>query len=100
MNTEEVIAITHTVFFGDRFSRTPREIDEAYTYIENVINSKNTIYELKDRLMSQVKWEACDCGCPNKRTPADSRSVSLIRLVQQLEIAINDNPSKEYNAAH
>ena len=97
MNAEEVIAITHTVFFGDRFSRTPREIDEAYTYIENLIN---TIYELKDRLMSQVKWEACDCGCPNKRTPADSRSVALIRLVQQLEIALNDNPSKEDNAAH
>ena len=33
MNDEDALTITRTVFYGDRFARTPREIDEAFEHI-------------------------------------------------------------------
>jgi hypothetical protein len=41
----------------------------------------------KETMLSQVKWEACDCGCPQGRKPADAVSVTWLRAVQQVEIA-------------
>jgi hypothetical protein len=41
----------------------------------------------KETMLSQVKWEACDCGCPQGRKPADAVSVTWLRAVQQVGIA-------------
>ena len=41
----------------------------------------------KETMLSQVKWEVCDCGCPQGRKPADAVSVTWLRAVQQVEIA-------------
>ena len=43
--------------------------------------------EAKETMLSQVKWEACDCGCPQGRKPTDAVSVTWLRAVQQVEIA-------------
>lgn len=45
--------------------------------------------ELKDLMLGQVKWEPCDCGCPQQRTPDGPHSVTWLRAVQQVEIAIS-----------
>lgn len=51
--------------------------------------------ELKDLMLRQVKWEPCDCGCPQQRTPAGPHSVTWLRAAQQVEIAINKAEGKE-----
>ena len=43
--------------------------------------------DAKETMLSQVKWESCDCGCPQGRTPTDAVSVTWLRAVQQVEIA-------------
>lgn len=43
--------------------------------------------ESKETMLSQVKWEACGCGCPQGRKPADAVSVTWLRAVQQVEVA-------------
>ena len=43
--------------------------------------------EAKETMLSQVKWEACDCGCPQGRKPTDAVSVTWLRAVQQVEVA-------------
>lgn len=43
--------------------------------------------EAKETMLSQVKWEVCDCGCPQGRKPTDAVSVTWLRAVQQVEVA-------------
>lgn len=43
---------------------------------------------LKDLMLRQVKWEPCDCGCPQQRTPDGPHSVTWLRAAQQVDIAI------------
>ena len=46
--------------------------------------------KLKERMLAQVVWEPCDCGCPEKRTPKDKVSVTWLRAVRQLEITLEN----------
>ena len=48
---------------------------------------EEALREAKETMLSQVKWEACDCGCPQGRKPTDAVSVTWLRAVQQVEIA-------------
>lgn len=44
---------------------------------------------LKDLMLERVKWEPCDCGCPQQRTPDGPHSVTWLRAAQKVEIAIS-----------
>lgn len=33
-----------------------------------------------------VRWEFCDCGCPNQRSPADKESVDFLRIAAHLRM--------------
>lgn len=43
---------------------------------------------LKNLMMKQVKWEPCDCGCPQQRKPDGPHSVTWLRAAYQVDIAI------------
>lgn len=45
--------------------------------------------DAKTRMMGQVKWIACDCGC-ERDTPADAASVAWVRAAQQLDRLLNN----------
>lgn len=53
--------------------------------------------EMRRVMLSRVKWEQCDCGCPSGRTPADVASVTWLRAVQRLDIAIGEWNEKRHN---
>lgn len=48
---------------------------------------------------SLVKWEFCDCGCPNQKSPASNKDCELLRLAAFLRVTyLPDNYEipKEY----
>lgn len=49
---------------------------------------------LKDLMLERVKWEPCDCGCPQQRTPDGPHSVTWLRAAQQVEVAISKAEEK------
>ena len=41
---------------------------------------KETIMAASAAVESLIRWEHCDCGCPQQRSPADRESVDFLRI--------------------
>ena len=70
----------------------PKHYECAVRQVERLAEA---LRELKDLMLGQVKWEPCDCGCPQQRTPDGPHSATWLRAVQQVEIAISKAEGKE-----
>lgn len=44
-----------------------------------LLNEK-TVLAASAAVEALVKWEFCDCGCPQQRSPADTESVIFLRI--------------------
>jgi len=62
------------------------QVEEAEARAERLAEA---LHGLKDLMLRQAKWEPCDCGCPQQRTPDGPHSVTWLRAAQQVEIAIS-----------
>ena len=49
-----------------------------------------TLRDARDRMLGQVKWVACDCGCERDK-PADAASVVWLRAIALLRDQEADN---------
>ena len=47
-----------------------------------------TIMAASAAVEALAKWEHCDCGCPNQRSPADAESVDFLRIAAFLRIEL------------
>lgn len=45
--------------------------------------------DAKTRMMNQVKWIACDCGCERDK-PKDAVSVAWVRAAIQLDVLLQN----------
>lgn len=50
--------------------------------------SEETIMAASAAVEALAKWKYCDCGCPNQRSPADSKSVDYLRIAAFLRIEL------------
>lgn len=63
-------------------------IDKVLQLYEESLRQIAAINDARSRMLAMVEYEPCDCGCPHKRKPANSKSVGWLRAVQQIDSAL------------
>lgn len=64
------------------------KFDPNAVSISNWNPDVETIMAASAAIESLVRWEFCDCGCPQQRNPADSQSVDFLRIAAFLRIEL------------
>ena len=49
---------------------------------------RKTVLEASKAVEALAKWIPCDCGCPNKRTVADSESANFLRIAAFIRVEL------------
>ena len=58
-----------------------------------IVRLRGAFAKVKEVMLSRIKWTPCDCGCPTGRKPDGPHSVTWLRAVQQVDIALSElNP--------
>lgn len=53
--------------------------------------SKQTVMRASNAIEALVKWEFCDCGCPQQRSPASKEDVDLLRIAAFIRVELLDD---------
>lgn len=63
--------------------------------MKNTESWKSVVMEASNAVEALVEWEPCDCGCPNKRSPKNLKSIDLLRIAAflRLELLPQENES-------
>lgn len=93
--------VAHATAAKDAEIEALRKKLAEYQVAESVAFSKQRVAEarterlaealrgLRELMLERVRWEPCDCGCPQQRKPDGPHSVTWLRAAQQVEIAIS-----------
>lgn len=65
-----------TKFIPNNLSYTPPKFDNA------------TVLAASAAIESLVKWEYCDCGCPQQRRVADPQSADFLRIAARIRVEL------------
>jgi len=50
--------------------------------------SHDTVMTASAAVENLVKWQYCDCGCPNQRSPAGAQSVDFLRIAAFIRVEL------------
>lgn len=64
------------------------KFNPAAEYLSKWAPSRETIMAASAAIEDLARWEPCDCGCPNQRSPADKESVDFLRIAAFLRIEL------------
>ena len=49
---------------------------------------KETIMAASAAVEALVKWDFCDCGCPQQRSPASKEDVDMLRIAAYIRVEL------------
>lgn len=64
------------------------KFDPTAKYSPKWSPTKETIMAASAAVEALVKWEFCDCGCPQQRSPASKEDVDMLRIAAYIRVEL------------